>query len=527
MRTHNRDERTHSTVRNVNRPLLVTVALLLVASPMGAAAASKGPGSSTVRLTAEQAVTRALKNNLSLEVDRLSPALSDAPEKKAASAFEPSLYMRVDASGSPGKVSTQRAGLEPTSTNSVGGSVGASKTFSTGTSIDLSLSSDALFGGGGLDPAYQSGVALTLRQSLLRGVSRSANEAGITDARLSREAASRGLARRAEQVAMSTLESYFDLQAALHSDAVAALAVQTSEAALAETRTLIASGKLPGSEEVSARYALQVQQREKLKTEQAVGDARDQLARLIGLVKPGSLATPAIVTVNLAPTTLPGSGDLERLLATALADRGDYLAAQREIVRLRSKVSAARHQLLPSLDLVGSVYLTGLSGESASAATSGTTTPSALPSGYWSSYGMDRFGWSVGLVFEVPLGNDRAEAEAKSAELALRRAKLEADLVRQNIAQELNRAWRAAKLASDQLELTELAAEVAETKLKNQEALYRAGKSSGHDLATIRAQAVAERLARAEAAAALNKAVARLHAAAGDLLPRMKLSFKG
>jgi outer membrane protein TolC len=496
-------------------PLTTLLALLLSAA---ASPATAGQGR-TVPLTPEQAVARALAHNLSLEVERLSPALSDAAEKQADAAFEPSLYARVDASGSPGKVSTQRTGLEPTSTTAVGGSTGLKKTFSTGTAIDLSLSTDTLFGGGGLDPAYQSGASLTVRQPLLRGASRSANLADVTDAQIAREAARRALVHKAEQVAMSTLEAYFDLQAALASDAVAALAIRTSEAALEETRKLIASGKLPPSEEASARYALQTQQRDKLRTEQAVGDARDQLARLIGLVEPGSLATPAIVTAEVTPAALPGDGDLERLLTAALAGRGDYQAARREIERQQSRVSAARHQLLPSLDLVGSVFLTGLSGQSPSTAAA----PGALPSGYWSSFGMDQVGWSAGLVFELPLGNDRAEAALKSAELALRRARLNADLVRQSIAQELNRAWRAARLARDELRLTELAAEVAETKLRSQEALYRSGKSSGHDLAAIRAEAVAERIGRAQAAAALNKAVARLRTAAGGLLPSLKL----
>ena len=168
-------------------PLTTLLALLLSAA---ASPATAGQGR-TVPLTPEQAVARALAHNLSLEVERLSPALSDAAEKQADAAFEPSLYARVDASGSPGKVSTQRTGLEPTSTTAVGGSTGLKKTFSTGTAIDLSLSTDTLFGGGGLDPAYQSGASLTVRQPLLRGASRSANLADVTDAQIAREAASR------------------------------------------------------------------------------------------------------------------------------------------------------------------------------------------------------------------------------------------------------------------------------------------------------------------------------------------------
>jgi len=496
------------------KPKTKTFANLIIALALLAAGPARA-GTGELRLTVEEAVKRALTHNLGLQQQKLAPALSEAAEQVARATFEPALFTEADLGRSPGQVSSQRAGLDPTSTTSVGGEVGVRKSFSTGTSVELGLSSQALLGGGGLDPAYQSGVTLSVRQALLNGVSRSANEVAITTARLARKEAQQKLNQQAEEVLARTLEAYFDLHRALAQDAIQALAIRTSETTLKDTLTLIAAGKVAGSEEISVRYTLQTQRRAKLQTEQAVAEARDRLARLIGLVAPSSLATPTIVTVETTPS-LPGAAELERLRAAALKGRGDYLAAQSAIEAQQARVNASKHKLLPKLDLVGSLFASGLSGTSSS--------DSAVDPGYWSSYKMDRLGWSVGLVFELPLGNDRAKGELKSAELELRRARLAAEQVQQTIAEELNRAWRAVQLARDQLALTEAAEQVVQSKLRSEEERYKAGKTTAHILAAVQAEAIQERLGRAQASADLHKALVNLHATAGDLLDRLHLA---
>ena len=493
--------------------LAALVALLVLLALPGLASAQQ------LRLTAQQAVERALAKNLSLKVERLNPALTTAAQRAAEAAFEPALFVSAESTHSPGQVSSQRAGLTPTSSTSVGGTLGARKAFSTGTSVELSLNSKTLFGGGGLDPAYQTRAGVNLRQSLLKGISKSANEVGITTAKMARSAAQRTLARKAEQVVAQTLGAYFDLHAALSKDAVQAVAVRTAEKTLADTRTLITAGKLAGSEEISVQYALQKQQRERLKTRQVVADARDKLARLMGLVGPRSLATPAIVTVDSA-AALPRPSDKQRLLRTAAAGRGDLLAAMEKVRLQDAKLAAAEHRMLPSLDLVGSLFATCLSGESSSG-----SPVAGVDGGYWSSFGMNRLGWSVGLVLEVPLGNRKADSDRQIAHRELLRARASVDLLLQGISAELNTAWRALELARSQLQLTRAAEKVAAAKLANEEARYRAGKTSAHVLAAVQAEAVQERLARAQAQADLNNALVKLHSAAGDLLPRMHLKI--
>lgn len=495
-------------IRATHRSRLV-VALLVATTWLARPADAQG-----LRLTVKQAVARALAHNLSLKVQRLDPALSQAPQQVASATFEPELFAEVSAGQSPGQVSTERTGLAPAANTNVGGKLGVRKAFSTGTSVELGLSSTLLVGG--LDPAYQSSVTITARQSLLEGISRSTNELAIFSAKRSQEAARQQLGRKAEQVAAATLEAYFDLHAALAKDEVQRLAIQTAATTLKETRLLIAAGKVAASEQISARYGLQIAQRDKLKTAQAIDEARDRLARLIGLVAPDSPATPPIVTVATQPD-LPAPQARERLRRRAFERRGDYLAALTEIAAQQANLAAAKHALLPTLDLVGSVFATGLSGGG------GDGTSSAVSTSYGSSYKLDQVGWSLGLLFALPLGNAKASGERKVAELKLGRARAAAQLLQQSIVQQLNQAWRAMQLAKDQLELTTLAEQVAQSKLRSETLRYRAGKITAHVLAAVQAQATQEHLNRVQAVADLDKALVVLHATAGNLLPRLRL----
>jgi outer membrane protein TolC len=472
-----------------------------------------------IRLTPHEAVQRALKLNLTLKADRLDPALTDAAERGASASFEPLLFGSTDVSGSPGSVSVDRAGLAPTSTTSVTADVGARKLFSVGTSVEGSLSTSALFGGGrnGLNPAYESNLALSARQALLRGISRTANLAAVVTARLGREAANAGLERQAELLAADTLRAYWDLRAASAKVTIQKVALQTTELTLRETKDLIAAGKLPASEEASSAYAVKRQLRANVAADQELQNARDRMARLIGLVPPGSLATPEIVPVSSPrherpKVTLP---DLQR---QALSGRADYRSLQLAAKAAGVDEHAARHQLLPKLDLVAALQLTGLSG---------TGLPDQYPQGYWRSYGMDRIGWSAGLVLEVPLGNQAAKSRRDIAALKAQRAKVALELAEQTLSLELNITWRAVQVNREQLRVSEEAARVAETKLANETARYKAGKTTAHILSDIQAEVVTERMNREQALADLVKSVVDLQAASGGLLQRLGLRPDG
>jgi outer membrane protein TolC len=489
--------------------------LCLLASSL--AGLETGAGAEPVRLTPQEAVRRALRENLSLKLDRLDPNLTDLSEQIAEAAFRPQLFGSADVAGSPSSTS----GLGVSSrTTSVGGEVGVRKTFSIGTSLEGRFSTDALFGGRGLDPSYETKLLIQARQALLQGISRSANEASLRTARLTRESSGALLQRQAELIAATTLKAYWDLRAALARVAIEKTALQTNEQTLKETEALIGAGKLPGSEKASAAYAVQTQRRAILQAEQNLANVRDRMARIIGAVGASSLATPELYPVSVPRRTSPrwSLGDLQK---HALSRRGDYRALLLATRIRRTEESAASHRLLPKLDLVAGLQLSGLSGDAAA----GTT--SEYDSGYWSSYKMSRVGWSAGLSLEVPLGNLEAKARRELAGIQVRRAELTEQVAIQELSLELNLAWRSLQLARQQLRLTEEAAKVAEEKLRNETDRYKAGKITAHILSSVQIEAVTERLAREQALADLVKADVDMQAASGGLLSRLGLSAEG
>ncbi|MBN2575037.1 MAG: TolC family protein [Deltaproteobacteria bacterium] len=474
-------------------------------------------------LTPQEAVRRALAKNLSLELDRLDPNLTDVSERIAEAAFQTELFGSADVVGSPGSVSAERIGLDPVRSTNVAGEIGLRKSFSVGTTLEGRLSTQGLFGGGknGLDPAYETGLYLQARQALLRGLSRTANEASLTNARLTRESAAALLRRQAELVAASTLKAYWDLRATYAKLAIERAALQSAEEILRETEALIGAGKLPESEKMSAAYAVQLKRRSLLQAEQSLANARDRMARIIGAVEPSSLATPELVPASAPRRTAPASWTLEELQRRAVAERGDFRALLLATKMRRTEENAAAHRLLPKLDLVAGLQLVGLSGD----AGAGTTSP--YGGGYGSSYAMKRVGWSAGLTLDVPLGNLDANARRDLAGLQVRRAELSERIATQDLSLELNLTWRSLQLARQQLRLSEESAKVAEAKLANETERYKVGKITAHILSSVQIEAVTERLAREQALADLVKAVVDMQAASGGLLDRLGLSAEG
>jgi outer membrane protein TolC len=465
-----------------------------------------------LRLSPEDAVARALRANLELEYAKLNPLLTTAAQDAAEAAFDPTIFSGANVVGSPGTVSASRIGLAPASSTQGSGEAGVRKSFVTGTTFEARLATSGLFGDSrALNPAYQTGLYLDVRQPLLRGVSIAANEAPMTSAKLGREAAQDRLSRQADVIAADTLRAYWDLHAALANVKVQEVALSLAEKTLAETETLIAAGKLAPAESVVARYQVQTQKRTVVAALQSRDNARDRLARLIGLVGARSLETPRIVTSATPETVVPAT-DPQSLQGEAMRYRGDYRALSRDAEARRVEVDAARHQLLPKLDLVASVGLTGLSGTS----TSGE--PGAMASSYFASYGMDRVGWSVGVMLEIPLFNRAAKAKVDVASLERRRADLMIERAAQVLSEELNVAWRAVRTAREQLSLSDAAAEVASTKVQNELERYRNGKTSAQILTTMQAELTRELAAKEQAVADFQKALVELRTATGTLL---------
>ncbi len=177
---------------------------------------------------------------------------------------------------------------------------------------------------------------------------------------------------------------------------------------------------------LKAREAVDAVRRQTLRAEAAVANRRSDILRAAAAVRNAESQLRLLVNdpqlinggrVELIPgempTVYPVKVSMRRSLETALCNRPDIAQAVREIRAANVRLGVAQNELLPKLDLVVSSYMYGLEGDA------------DVASAFGNQFSVGEPGYSLGVLFEVPLGNRSARAEFASREAQLRKEMLE------------------------------------------------------------------------------------------------------
>jgi len=175
-----------------------------------------------------------------------------------------------------------------------------------------------------------------------------------------------------------------------------------------------------------AREAVDAVRRQVLRAEAAVASRRSEIMRAEATVRNAEsrlrllVNDPVLVNggqIELIPVEMPIAHyvdvSMRGSLETALCYRPDIAQAVREIRSASVRLGVAKKELLPTLDLVVSSYLAGLDGDA------------QIGTAFGNQFGEGEPGYSLGLLFEVPIGNRSARAEFESRHAELRKAMFE------------------------------------------------------------------------------------------------------
>ncbi len=259
-----------------------------------------------------------------------------------------------------------------------------------------------------LIPNPQSTTQLELRytQPLLHGRGKCYNESRIVLAQLHTEISSDELAAALEDHLVQVTEAYWELYRA--------------RAEYFQRQKLIDSARTT-LEIVEARADIDVERRQVLRTRAAVASRTSEIIRAGTMIRNAEaqlrllVNDPTLVNAEgreFAPTEPPLMDALpvsmSDSLSTALQYRPDISRSIREVRAAATRLGVARNEVLPKLDFVASTYVAGLAGGTRVAESFGTQFDEGRPS------------YSVGLLFEMPLGNrgQLAQEERRRWELS-------------------------------------------------------------------------------------------------------------
>ena len=146
--------------------------------------------------------------------------------------------------------------------------------------------------------------------------------------------------------------------------------------------------------------------------QRAVTDIRNAESQLRLLVNNPEMLNggPVEFTPVESPAMMPITTGLRDSLQTALVNRPDISRAIRQMRASGVRLGVSKNEMLPKLDFIVSTYVAGLQNEQ------------QIGDSLLDQYTLGRPGYTIGLEFEVPLGNRAAKARMEQRQWELTRA---------------------------------------------------------------------------------------------------------
>ena len=253
-----------------------------------------------------------------------------------------------------------------------------------------------------------SRLELNYTQPLLNGRGRFVNESLILLARINYFSAGDQFIIELQNHLLSVTEAYWELYQA--------------RANYFQRRKLLQSAQRI-LENLKGRSEVDALDRQVLRATAAVASRKSEISRALTRIRNAQsqlrllVNDPSLINSScqeFLPKDQPLSGDLGislgDVVATALGNRPDISQAIRELRATSVRLGVAKNDILPQLDLLVSTYVAGLNGNT------------DVYAAYVNQFTDGRPGFSVGLQFELPLGNRAAFARQERRRLELTRA---------------------------------------------------------------------------------------------------------
>jgi outer membrane protein len=425
---------------------------------------------------------------------------------------------------------------------SMAGGFGYEQGFSPGTQLGISgsetnssLNSIRNF----YNPFNQTALGLTITQPLLRGFGVRLNRRFIRIA--SNDWKISGLVF--EQQVISTVSGiinlYYDLVSLDEDVAVKRESLTEAQRLEEDNRNQVEAGTLAPIELVRAQAQV-ASARQNLSTSEGYVLQQELLLKTL-LTRRGT-ADPLIRGLRVIPTdsiSVPEHETLEpvqELVNEAYQNRPELATANLQIENSRISLEGSRNEMLPQLDLVGSVLNSGLAGSVNSGYTPGQTAGVATgPSqtdigGVGTAVGQVFRGtyptYSVGLQLQLPLRNRIAISDMVRDEMQVRQTEARAQQMRHQVRLEIENSLIALDRARTAIEAARQTVALQQQSLELEQAKFEAGLSTTFLITQYQALLAQARAAEVSARSSWEKAHIALERAVGRTLAAHDVSLQ-
>jgi len=494
-------------------PALLIALVLTGTLPLRAQEAASTPPAAPAAgtLTLQECVVRALKQGFDVQIQGYTLANAKDSLEIAKATFDPTLAMSASRSFSQSAATQSFISGTPNPTSDTGSySARVIKEFSTGGTAALGTnlgrnSSNSAYNN--FNPAFNSGVSLSVSQPLLKNGGRSVARAAVDRSVIGVARANLDFKAQVLNVVQNTENAYYNYCFAREQEHVRQLSLDLANQAFDEAKTRKSVGVATDIDVLTAEVSVANARRQLILAQQQTRNSADTLLAVIGRFE---LDQPIGTTAfddyaGPVPT-------IDAVYARALDNQPDYLSTKAALDQSAIDVRVAKNMKNPDLSASGSLGYGGLDSTASNAYQD-------IPKG-------QSYNWSLGLTLTVPWGFRGDRARYRQAVATLNQLQTQLRQTEQNILVQVRSAVRSVETNLESVKIATLATQLSEKNYDLQKALFDEGMSTARLLQQSRDDLDSARLDELQSRVTLRQAIVTLNRLQGTSLDIYKIQLQ-
>jgi len=467
----------------------VKVCLISICAAVFFCLPALGQNKEVLSLTLEECIMKALKNNLSVAVEFLNPELASHSVKKAKEMFLPQFDLKYgnDHQESPPYSWIQGESTITTKMSNYGVSI--VQQVPTGGNFSLSLTgykSDTNESFQLINPRMGNEIRLDFTQPLLKNFGPKVSRREILLAENNLEISDHELQTTLLDTIYSVQESYWNLVYAIENLKVKQQSLQLARDLVAKNKKEVQFGQLAPIEILNAEAVVAEREADLLQAEALIIRIEEELKVWINIAAEGAPRLKKIVPKD-KPDFVAATVSQEEALKQALGLRPDLKVILKNIEANELKLSVARNQMLPSLDLKFSYWSPGIGGDRLiyqdgdvfSGIVVGTQ-KGAGGNSFQDALKLLYNNWDVGLTLSIPLSSFLTKADFAYAKTDLDQSQIKLRNLEQQVGLDVSDAVRTVETNAKRVDAYRVARELAEKTLDAEVKKLLAGRSTNY-----------------------------------------------
>lgn len=445
-----------------------------------AAPAARPAARPIVRLSVDDAVGRALENNIELAVERLNPRLQDLSLAQVRATYRPTVTSLASMNSNMPLPTSLLTGGTRVKNDTLNLNAGITQALPWhGTNVTFSWNNprtDTTNSFATLNPQFSPSMTLTVTQPLLRNFKIDATRQSLQTTSISRDISNTTLRARIINTEANTRNAYWDYVHAIRAVEAARQSLALAEKLVEDNRIRVEVGTLAPIDIVQAEAEAASRQQSLTAAEATRRTSELTLKRLIV-----ADTDDAVWSAEIEPTSVvqveSRSVDLDAAVTKALEGRTDLVNARAQLASNDVGVRYLRNQLLPAVDATLTYGTRGLGGNQFIRTNNVIT--GTVPGGWADALRtLSKFEyptWTIAFNFSYPLGNSSQDAQYARARVQYQQAQAQMRALELTIATEVTNAALNIESTQRRLDSARAARTLAERRLEAEQTKFEVG----------------------------------------------------